>query len=177
MNIALQLTPLQAGDLFIVGVEYGVKAQFPQTEATDYTIRGRQRLATAGPRLSASKEHKTSVRYGADHRLRARVRPGRPRLSFALEEVPAEVRQGELRRVRLALSNDSPAVPVGRAFLFCHTPGFVSFGSGSEKEGRRTLFQHPVIDEDCLATTADSGQEFRDAIQSGHLGSREGLTG
>ena len=58
-------------------------------------------------------------------------------------------------------------MPVGRAFLFCHTPGFVSFGKSGEKgeEGRRTLFQHPVIDEDCLATTADSGQEFRDAIQ------------
>ena len=102
-NIALQLTPLQAGDLFIVGVEYGVKAQFPQTEATDYTIRGRQRLATAGPRLSASKEHKTSVRYGADHRLRARVRPGRPRLSFALESplnaaAPQQSGEGGLAR-------------------------------------------------------------------------------
>ena len=160
VNIALQLTPLQPGDLFIVGVEYGMKAQFPQTESTDYTIHGKQRLATAGPRLSASKEHKTSVVYGADNRLRVRVRPGRPRLSFALEEMPAEVRQGELRRVQLVLSNDSPAVPVSRAFLFCHTPGFVSFGRAAA-EGRRALFQHPVIDEDSLATTSESGQEFR----------------
>ena len=68
-------------------------------------------------------------------------------------------------------------MPVGRAFLFCHTPGFVSFGKSGEKEeeGRRTLFQHPVIDEDCLATTADSGQEFRDAIHCRHLVCRVGF--
>ena len=90
VNIALLLTPLQPGDLVITGVEYGMKAQFPQTESTDYTIHGKQRLATAGPRLSTTKEHKTSVVYGADNRLKVRVRPGRPRLSFALEEMPAE---------------------------------------------------------------------------------------
>ena len=159
VNIALLLTPLQPGDLVITGVEYGMKAQFPQTESTDYTIHGKQRLATAGPRLSTTKEHKTSVVYGADNRLKVRVRPGRPRLSFALEEMPAEVRQGELRCLHLVLSNESAAVAVRSAHLFCHTPGFASFGR--VKQERRTLFQHPVIDEDCLATTSDSGQEFR----------------
>ena len=159
VNIALQLTPLQPGDLVITGVEYGMKAQFPQTESTDYTIHGKQRLATTGPRLSTTKEHKTSVVYGADNRLKVRARPGRPRLSFALEEMPAEVRQGELRCVQLVLSNESAAVAVRSAHLFCHTPGFASFGR--VKQDRRTLFQHPVIDEDCLATTSDSGQEFR----------------
>ena len=68
------------------------------------------------------------------------------------------------RRVQLVLSNESPTVPVSRAFLFCHTPGFVSFGrAGREQTQRRrgALFQHPVIDEDCLAATSDSGLELR----------------
>ena len=73
--LELGFVPLVGGgDLEIVGVEYSLKAQFPQSEATDYTIHGRQCFSVRGPRLSANKEHKTSVVYGPDHRLSFQVR-------------------------------------------------------------------------------------------------------
>ena len=66
--IELSVVPLQAGSLEVVGVEYSLKAQFPQSETTDYTIHGRQYLGLKGPRLSSTKDHKTKVMYGPDHR-------------------------------------------------------------------------------------------------------------
>ena len=36
------------GELSILGVSYGIRAQFPQSEATDYTIRGKQYFTVKG---------------------------------------------------------------------------------------------------------------------------------
>ncbi len=57
------------GELNILGVAYGIKALFSQSEATDYTIRGKQYFSVKGPRLNATKDHKTSVTYAKDFRL------------------------------------------------------------------------------------------------------------
>ena len=37
----LRLTPLKSGELSIHGIEYSLKAVFPQSESTDYTIKVR----------------------------------------------------------------------------------------------------------------------------------------
>jgi hypothetical protein len=66
----LGITPNKTnGQLIILGVTYGIKAQFPQSEATDYVIRGKQYFEVKGPRLNTTKEHKTSVIYANDYRL------------------------------------------------------------------------------------------------------------
>lgn len=39
-----KLTPLRPGELSIHGIEYTLKALFPQSESTDYTIKGKQAL-------------------------------------------------------------------------------------------------------------------------------------
>ncbi len=71
--LRLGLTLKQPGELEVHGIEYSLKAQFSQSEATDYTIRGRQDLKVTGPRLQATKDHKTSVTYRLDHRLKVQV--------------------------------------------------------------------------------------------------------
>ena len=45
-GLVLQLTlkVLKPGELFIHGIEYKLKALFPQSESTDYTIKGKQAL-------------------------------------------------------------------------------------------------------------------------------------
>ena len=68
---------MQVGEVEIVGVEYRLNAQFPQSETTDHTIHGRQLLSVRGPRLASTKEHKTKVVYGPDRRLSHAVLPDR----------------------------------------------------------------------------------------------------
>ena len=77
--LRLELTPLRPGALTLLGVEFSLKAAFPQSEQTDYTIRGRQWLAVRGPRLNAAPQHRTGVCYGADRRLAIDVRPPQAR--------------------------------------------------------------------------------------------------
>ena len=42
--LELTLKVLKPGELFIHGIEYKLKALFPQSESTDYTIKGKQAL-------------------------------------------------------------------------------------------------------------------------------------
>ena len=93
------------GELEILGVAYSIRAQFPQSESTDYTIRGKQYFSVRGPRLNATKEHKTSVTYAKDLRLQLVVAPPMPRLDVKLSGFPETLYQGEVKRISLEMTN------------------------------------------------------------------------
>ncbi len=161
-RLSLRLRICQPGELYVTGVEYSLRAQYPQTESTDYSIEGRQAFSISGPRLTSTKEHKTSQVYGADNRLRLKAIDGRPKLSFHVEDMPAELRQGELKSVVLSLTNESGAVDVDRVYLVCPIPGFASFGSRTSAQyEKKALFAHPVVDDDSLSSTQENGQTNR----------------
>ena len=93
------------GELDILGVTYAIRAQFPQSESTDYSIRGKQYFSVQGPRLNATKDHKTSVTYAKDFRLQLIVCPSMPKLDVKVSAFPENLYQGELRSVNLELGN------------------------------------------------------------------------
>lgn len=139
-------------------MEYGIKAQFPQTESTDYTIRGKQNFEVRGPRLKATKEQKTSVVYGKDNRLQVAVRNNQPRLNLSLE-MPETLFQGELKCLDLFLTNCGN-VPTSRLYLISHNPGLISFGKKGEKSasaGSKSLFDFPVITDASLSEQRENG--------------------
>ena len=86
----LRLTPLKAGELSIHGIEYSLKAVFPQSESTDYTIKGKQPLIVQGPRLNSTKETKCSKTplYMKDSRLTCKVVSKQPRLQLGTFSIP-----------------------------------------------------------------------------------------
>ena len=152
--LTLTLTPLKAGDLILTGVEYGIKAQFPQSESTDYTVRGKQYFKVQGPRLKATKEHKTSVVYGPDNRLNLSVRDKMPKLQLELE-IPESLFQGELRTLEMKLTNVGP-VTVNKIFLITHSPGFMSLKS-SKAKSKKNLFDYPVVIDAALSGLKENG--------------------
>ena len=91
----LRLTPLKAGELSIHGIEYSLKAVFPQSESTDYTIKGKQPLIVQGPRLNSSKETKCSKTplYMKDSRLTCKVVSKQPRLQLGTFSIPENMYQ------------------------------------------------------------------------------------
>ncbi len=120
-RVVLSLTPLVPGELLVTGVVYSMRAQFPQTVDTDYTIRGKQHFSVTGPRLKATKDHRTSVAYGEDHRLRFQVSAPRPRLELDLK-MPAAMVQGEVRKLVLRVANKGK-VAAEKLHLVHHNPG------------------------------------------------------
>ena len=91
----LRLTPLKAGELSIHGIEYSLKAVFPQSESTDYTIKGKQPLIVQGPRLNSTKETKCSKTplYMKDSRLTCKVVSKQPRLQLGTFNIPETMYQ------------------------------------------------------------------------------------
>lgn len=49
-------------------------------------VRGQQNLEIQGPRLNMTKEEKTSVKYGPDHRLDPIITPPMPLLEVCLRK-------------------------------------------------------------------------------------------
>ena len=94
-----------AGELDILGVAYSIRAQFPQSENTDYPIRGKQYFSVRGPRLNATKDQKTSVKYANDFRLQLVVSPPMPKLDVKFSGLPESLFQGEVKKVSLELAN------------------------------------------------------------------------
>ena len=94
-----------AGELDILGVAYSIRAQFPQSETTDYSIRGKQYFSVRGPRLNATKDQKTSVKYAKDFRLQLVVSPPMPKLDVKFSSLPESLFQGEVKKVSLELAN------------------------------------------------------------------------
>lgn len=159
--VDLKLTVLKPGVLCITGLEYGLKAQFPQSEATDYIIRGRQYFTLKGPRLSSTKEHKTKVIYGPDHRLQVTIRPGQPRLEMSLD-LPKSIHQGEIRTLKLSLKN-SGLEPMANLYLVSQNPGMFSFGKVGKGQ-TSSLFECPVIQDSALKVLNDNGQSVEQPL-------------
>lgn len=147
----LSLTVQQPGELFIIGVEYGIKAQFPQTEATDYTIRGKQYFTLKGPRLNTNKDHKFKATYGSDHRLSFNVNEAQAKLEVDVK-LPTAVLQGELKQASFVIRNKGKA-PLRNLFLAHSLPGFISVARLDKEKAKKNnyLFDFPSVSDPSLA--------------------------
>lgn len=152
VHIRLPLTVLQTGELYIVGIEYGLKAQFPQSESTDYTIRGKQYFEIKGPRLRATKEQKTSVVYGKDNRLSLEVKEPQARLKAKID-LPNTLFQGQLKSLELSLTNVGKA-PMTNVYLISKNPGLFSV---SKKKSTNTIFDFPIVTDPSLVQMKENG--------------------
>ena len=152
--LELGFMPLQPGELEIVGVEFSLKAQFPQSESTDYTIRGRQFLSVKGPRLSSNKEHKTNVIYGHDRRLSFKVLDERPKLVVKFDSAPESLLNGEVHRMELALTNTSKNTSIRRVHFVNCFPGMFSFPG---KKTNQNPFEFPIVQDPTLNQTNQEG--------------------
>ena len=120
---------------------------FPQSESTDYTIKGKQPLTVKGPRLNGTKEHKVSKTplYSKDSRLSVKVVPIQPKLKVSLQ-MPAEpLIQGEIQSLDLHLENVGNA-PMTSLYLSHRSPGLFSFGANDHKSP--DLFAFPLVKEE-----------------------------
>jgi len=164
--------PLQAGSLEVVGVEYSLKAQFPQSETTDYTIHGRQYLGVKGPRLSSTKDHKTKVMYGPDHRLSFLVLDDRPRLVVEFKSAPECLLAGEVRKLDLVMTNTSKTGGYISNISMVHWhPGMFSFTGKNNVRSvhppprRQDLpFAFPVVTDPCLNHTGEDGSSVENSL-------------
>uniref|UniRef100_A0AAY4CUL5 Trafficking protein particle complex 8 n=1 Tax=Denticeps clupeoides TaxID=299321 RepID=A0AAY4CUL5_9TELE len=85
----LKLLPHQTGELRVLGVVYNLgtadmtNGSAEGLQAADLWVRGRQDVELQGARLNQTKEDKTSVKYGPDHRLDPIITPPMPLLEVA----------------------------------------------------------------------------------------------
>lgn len=146
--LELHLRVLKPGQLTVHGVEYSLKALFPQSESTDYTVRGKQPLTVQGPRLNVTKEHRQSKVpiYGRDNRLHFDVIEPEPRLGLNLTTpFPDSLYKGEVKKLELEVKNEGGAV---LSTLYCvhNTPGLLSFS----EEMRKRLYDFPLVTDPAL---------------------------
>ena len=142
----LRLTPLKSGELSIDGIEYSLKAVFPQSESTDYTIKGKQPLVVQGPRLNSTKEQKSSKTplYMKDSRLTCKIVSKQPRLKLSSFNIPETMYEGEVQVVDVQFENVGNA-SMSKMYLIHHSPGMFSFGGTSHQAKRKdTLFDLPL---------------------------------
>ena len=117
------------------------QALFPQSESTDYTIKGKQPLEVTGPRLNSQKDHKVSKTplYMKDSRFSVKVVDKQPKLK--IEWTPPEnMYLGEIQALTLVLSNVGNA-PLTSLHLAHFYPGMFSFDTVKKK----TLFDFPLV--------------------------------
>ena len=146
-HLTFQLNPLSPGQLSITGLEYSVKALFPDKEPTDHEIRGKQVLVIAPRHVNSVKDRKLRSGVGQDNRLEVRVRPSLPRLEVSLA-VPGIMSCGEMRCCELELRNTGPRAS-NKIHLVSQTPGLLSLGQRKkEEEGNsRRLFEFPLVED------------------------------
>uniref|UniRef100_A0A673N8J9 Trafficking protein particle complex subunit 8-like n=1 Tax=Sinocyclocheilus rhinocerous TaxID=307959 RepID=A0A673N8J9_9TELE len=83
----LKLLPHKTGELHVLGVVYNLgTGEVDNSEGDLMCVRGQQNLEIQGPRLNMTKEEKTSVTYGPDHRLDPIITPLMPLLEVALTQ-------------------------------------------------------------------------------------------
>ena len=142
--LEMKLTILKPGELNIHGIEYRLKALFPQSESTDYTIKGKQALKVEGPRLNSTKEQKITKTplYMKDNRLSCKIVAQQPRLKGNLD-FPESMFQGQIQSVDLTLENVGNA-PLSHLFLVHRSPGLFSLG---QKTTQLPLFDFPLVQE------------------------------
>ena len=176
--IDVGLVPKQEGSLVILGIQYSIKAQFQQSEPTDYTIQGRQYLKAQGQRLTQTKDQRTSKDpvYNKDIRIGHPIEIfpcndlALPNLGIEIVGVPDEIHQGETRKLNLNITNlstDGPCASVNKVYLISNKPGIFakhkdnqshsvqdkSMGGGDILES--LPFDFPVIADPALSVSKD----------------------
>ena len=148
-HLTFQLTALSPGQLTITGLEYSLKALFPDKEPTDHEIRGKQVLVIAPRHVNTVKDRKLRSGVGQDNRLEVRVRPSLPRLEVSLT-LPGIMSCGEMRCCELELRNTGPRA-CNKIHLVSQTPGLLSLGQRKKKEEEeetsRRLFEFPLVED------------------------------
>nr|XP_014348794.1 PREDICTED: trafficking protein particle complex subunit 8 [Latimeria chalumnae] len=110
------------------------------------SVRGRQDLEIQGPRLNNTKEEKTSVQYGADHRLDPIITPSMPLLEVYFINFPTGLLCGEIRKTYVEFMNVSKCPLTGLKVVSKH-PEFFTFGSSTAALTPLT----PTASENCSA--------------------------
>uniref|UniRef100_A0A8C1RYJ8 Trafficking protein particle complex 8 n=1 Tax=Cyprinus carpio TaxID=7962 RepID=A0A8C1RYJ8_CYPCA len=153
----LKLLPHKTGELHVLGVVYNLgtgevdnSEGVSQTliflfflltvDVTDHAagslagdlmcVRGQQNLEIQGPRLNMTKEEKTSVKYGPDHRLDPIITPPMPLLEVFFINFPTGLLCGEIRKAWVEFVNVS-AVPLTGLRVASTHPEFFTFGSAT----------------------------------------------
>jgi len=156
-EITFKLRALSSGQLVIMGVEYSLKALFPDKEPTDHEIRGKQIFNITPPHINSVRDRKNRSGAGVDNRLNIKVIGQLPKLLADLQ-TPDTMVQGELRCCELELKNTGP-VAMTSLHLVSQTPGLLSFGRKKVGEEERSLFDFPLIE--------DGGQHFKKQREDG----------
>uniref|UniRef100_A0A8C0YCX3 Trafficking protein particle complex subunit 8 n=1 Tax=Cyprinus carpio carpio TaxID=630221 RepID=A0A8C0YCX3_CYPCA len=131
----LKLLPHKTGELHVLGVVYNLgTGEVDNSEgslAGDLMcVRGQQNLEIQGPRLNMTKEEKTSVKYGPDHRLDPIITPPMPLLEVFFINFPTGLLCGEIRKAWVEFVNVS-AVPLTGLRVASTHPEFFTFGSAT----------------------------------------------
>ncbi|XP_043921778.1 trafficking protein particle complex subunit 8 [Protopterus annectens] len=160
----LKLFPHQTGELHILGVVYNLGTTTANIsnaiDGTDPTagtqagkfmnnflsVRGKQDLEIQGPRLNNTKEEKTSVRYGPDHRLDPIITEPMPLLEVFFINFPTGLLCGEIRKAYVEFMNVSKCPLTGLKVISQH-PDFFTFGSSTAS----LTPQSPTASENCSA--------------------------
>ncbi|XP_064409705.1 trafficking protein particle complex subunit 8 isoform X2 [Latimeria chalumnae] len=158
----LKLFPHQTGELHILGVVYNLGTvhtgaaldgldpstgmQAGKVLSNGMSVRGRQDLEIQGPRLNNTKEEKTSVQYGADHRLDPIITPSMPLLEVYFINFPTGLLCGEIRKTYVEFMNVSKCPLTGLKVVSKH-PEFFTFGSSTAALTPLT----PTASENCSA--------------------------
>uniref|UniRef100_A0A671LGC4 Trafficking protein particle complex 8 n=1 Tax=Sinocyclocheilus anshuiensis TaxID=1608454 RepID=A0A671LGC4_9TELE len=131
----LKLLPHKTGELHVLGVVYNLgTGEVDNSEGSLaeglMCVRGQQNLEIQGSRLNMTKEEKTSVTYGPDHRLDPIIAPPMPLLEVFFINFPTGLLCGEIRKAWVEFVNVS-AVPLTGLRVASTHPEFFTFGSAA----------------------------------------------
>ena len=157
-EVRLQFKATKPGVVVVQGVEYILRALFPDKEPTDHEIKGKQLLNIVPRSVHVQKDRKWKREPGLDKRLEISILESGPQLDAKLE-APVSMLTGELKCLELHLRNIG-SKPLDSLHLVSHTPGLTSFGKRSDLSGQ-SLFELPLIE--------DQGEEFRKRQEDGSV--------
>jgi len=147
-DLVFKLSFNTPGKCHILGVEYSIKAMFPDKEPTDHEIRGKQIFSIQPPHVNSVKDRKNQSGVGVDNRLEIVVMTKLPRLE-ASWNIPESLCEGEMRCCELELVNTGQ-VTMTNVHLVSMSPGLLSFGhSTNDDKEPRSLFEFPLIEDSC----------------------------
>jgi hypothetical protein len=158
-RVELSVRAARPGQLTLLGIEYSLKALFPDKEPTDHEVRGRQLFTVVPRNVNVQKERKYSTVPGVDQRLEVTVVAAGPRLEAALALPCLALLAGELRCAELEVTNVG-STALDSVHLACTTPGLVSFGRRAHRPAAEaSVFELPLVQ--------DQGRAFRRQREDG----------
>ena len=157
-EVSIQFKASTAGLVVVQGVEYTLRALFPDKEPTDHEIRGKQMFNIVPRSVHVQRDRKWRREPGVDKRLEISVQGSGPQLEANLEP-PTSLLAGELKCLELELRNVGTK-PLDSLHLVSHSPGLTSFGKRSDLSGE-SLFELPLVE--------DQGEEFRRRQEDGSV--------